>query len=88
MSGTGKTPKKAMDRATVDPKETAKIVVAASVASTSPPTDAGSKTSTPVRQTPNKRTKRKNSRFSLGEKLFAPLIAAHFVDSKLEDKAK
>ena len=62
MSGKGNSPRKAADGATVDPKETAKIAVAASAASTSPPTDARSKPSTTVGQTPKKRTKRKNNR--------------------------
>jgi len=57
MSGKGNNRKEAADGATEDPKETAKLVVAASAASTSPPTDAGSKQST---ITPTKRTKRKN----------------------------
>ena len=57
MSGKGNISKKAADVATVGPKETAKIVVAAGAASTSPPPDAGSKPSTTVDQTPAKRTK-------------------------------
>ena len=59
MSGKGNNRKKAVDGATVNSKKTAKIVVAASAASTSPPTDAGSKPSTIVDRTPTKRTKRK-----------------------------
>jgi hypothetical protein len=62
MSGKGNSPRKAADGATVDPKETAKIAVVASAASTSPPSEAGSKPSTTVDQTHKKRTKGKNSR--------------------------
>ena len=62
MSGKGNILRKAKDVTTVDPKETAKIAVAASAASTSPPTDVRSKPSTTVGQTPKKRTKGKNSR--------------------------
>ena len=59
MSGKGNNRKKATDMATVDSKETAKIVVAASTASTSPTTDMGCKPSTIVDRTPTMRTKSK-----------------------------
>ena len=61
MSGKGNSPRKAADRATVDPNETAEIAGAASDASTSPPTDGRSKPSTTIDQTHKKRTKGKNS---------------------------
>ena len=62
MSGKGNNPREAADGATVPPKETAEIAVAGSAASTSPPPVAGSKPSTPVGQTPSKKTKRKKNR--------------------------
>ena len=62
MSGKGNSPRKAADGATVAPNETAEIAVAGSAASTSPPPVAGSKLSTPDRQTPTKKTKRKKNR--------------------------
>ena len=48
MRGKGNDGKKAMDGATGETKEPAKIVVAASTVSTPPPTPAGSKPSTSV----------------------------------------
>ena len=61
MSGKGHSPGKAADGATVDPNETAEIAGAPSDTSTSPPTDARSKTSTAVDQTHKQITKGKNS---------------------------